>query len=157
METGKPPTALEAGLLTVTKIVTEETILNGIASSIERLKKNTDLDEWKKMAAFAREKVEFDQNSRNFIRRQLKETSADSPRMNALLENLKIAVALDTVRNEYLMRSKLHEWFARGAAVDFNRFNERVYAELFKTPNSDSWLGLYQPEIYTALDGDGVK
>lgn len=157
LETGKSPTALEAGILTVAKIETEESILKRITTGIETLRENTNLDEWKKMAGFAREKVEFDQNSRNFIRRQLKETAADSPRINILLENLKIAVALDTVRNECLMRSKLHEWFARGETVDFNRFNERVYAELFKTPNSDHWLGLYQPEIYTALDGDGVK
>ena len=157
LETGKPPTALEAGRLTMTKIETEESVLKRITTGIETLKENTDLNEWKKMAAFAREKVEFDQNTRNFIRRQLKETTADSPRLKVLLENLRTAVALDSLRNECLMRSKLHEWFARGEAVDFKAFNDRVYAELFKTPNSDLWLGLYQPEIYSALDDDGMK
>jgi hypothetical protein len=39
---------------------------------------------------------------------------------------------------------------------DVNKFNEKVYAELFKTPKSDPWLGLLLPDTYTAIDNSGV-
>jgi hypothetical protein len=32
-----------------------------------------------------------------------------------------------------------------------------VYSELFLTPSADKWLGLYAPDIYTALDGNGIN
>ena len=35
--------------------------------------------------------------------------------------------------------------------------NKKVFAELFLTPASDPWLGLYSPETYVALDGGGVR
>jgi hypothetical protein len=34
--------------------------------------------------------------------------------------------------------------------------NEKVYETLFLTPGSDPWLGLFSPEVYTALDNGGV-
>lgn len=40
---------------------------------------------------------------------------------------------------------------------DVQEFNEQVYAQLFLTPNSDPWLGLYSADVYTALDNGGVK
>ena len=56
------------------------------------------------------------------------------------------------------MRTKLHAWFSTGeAAGGVEPLNELVYAELFKTPGSDPWLGLYSPDVYTALDGGGVS
>jgi hypothetical protein len=74
------------------------------------------------------------------------------------LQNLEQYLALDTVRNDYLMRTKLHAWFATGeAAGGVETLNELVYAQLFKTPGSDPWLGLHSPDVYTALDGGGVR
>ncbi|MGH9875115.1 MAG: hypothetical protein ACRD9S_21890 [Pyrinomonadaceae bacterium] len=77
--------------------------------------------------------------------------------MKALIERLQANIALDTVRNEYLFHTKLYGWFL----VDKDRddvkdLNKKVYAELFLTPASDPWLGLYSPEVYLALDGDGL-
>jgi hypothetical protein len=34
--------------------------------------------------------------------------------------------------------------------------NEKVYETLFLTPGSDPWLGLFSPEVYTALDNGGL-
>jgi len=42
---------------------------------------------------------------------------------------------------------------ARG---DIEKLNEKVYASLFLTPNSDPWLGLFSTDVYTALDNGGV-
>jgi hypothetical protein len=66
-------------------------------------------------------------------------------------------MALDTVRNEYLMHRRIHEQFADAAAQTANveALNEWVYAELFLTPSGDPWLGLAPPDVYTALEDDG--
>ena len=39
---------------------------------------------------------------------------------------------------------------------DVEKLNEMVYESLFLTPGSDPWLGLFSPEVYTALDNGGV-
>ena len=68
-----------------------------------------------------------------------------------------IAMALDGVKNEYLLHRRIHEWYAKGEApAELNALNERVYAELFLTPSSDPWLGLAPANVYTALDRDGL-
>ncbi len=66
------------------------------------------------------------------------------------------ALALDTVRNEYLLHRQIHEWFVEQPAADLKALNDRVYAELFLTPNSDPWLGLLPPDSYSGLERDGV-
>lgn len=58
------------------------------------------------------------------------------------------AIAEDTVRNEYVFRARIHEWPAVGAAVsDVAKLNDKVYAELFLTPEVWGILqgGAYQP------------
>ena len=74
------------------------------------------------------------------------------------LRNLERAVALDSVRNEFVLHSKIHEWFANGVApTDLAALNGRVYAELFLTPASDPWLGLFPRDSYTGIENDGVS
>jgi hypothetical protein len=41
--------------------------------------------------------------------------------------------------------------------MDLAALNEWVYAELFLTPSKDPWLGLAPPDVYTALDGNGLE
>ncbi len=67
-------------------------------------------------------------------------------------------IALDTVRNEYLLHPKLHAWLiADKIRDDLDALNEKVYAELFLTPASDPWLGLFSAETYTALQNGGIS
>ena len=74
-----------------------------------------------------------------------------------MLAKLRASIAVDTVRNEYLLHRQIHEWFVSGTAPsDIDALNERVYAELFLTPSSDPWLGLMDKEVYTALSNGGV-
>ena len=40
---------------------------------------------------------------------------------------------------------------------DLAKFNEKVYAELFLTPNSDAWLGLSDKNVYLGIDNGGVR
>ena len=66
-------------------------------------------------------------------------------------------MALDTVKNEYLLHRRIHRWYVDGVApADFDALNEKVYAELFLTPSSDPWLGLAPADAYTALEGGGL-
>ena len=74
-----------------------------------------------------------------------------------MLDNLQSSIALDTVKNEYQLHRQIHEWYLSGPIPrDVQTLNERVYRELFLTPNSDPWLGLVQLETYTALENGGV-
>jgi hypothetical protein len=45
----------------------------------------------------------------------------------------------------------------KNATTNVNALNEKVYAELFLTPNSDSWLGLMSNDSYNAIDNDGIR
>ncbi len=74
-----------------------------------------------------------------------------------MLANLKRTVAEDTLRNEYDLHLRIHQWFANSYyRVTFEALNQRVYAELFLTPASDPWLGLLQDEAFSAVAGGGV-
>jgi hypothetical protein len=75
-----------------------------------------------------------------------------------LVRNLQSSIALDTVRNEYQLHRKIHEWFVAQDAepMEVEALNERVYAELFLTPSSDPWLGLVPANTYTALKNNGI-
>jgi hypothetical protein len=75
-----------------------------------------------------------------------------------LLEKLQMNIAMDTVRNEYLMHTKLYAWLiADRNRSDVDELNRKVYAELFLTPATDPWLGLFSPETYVALEGGGIS
>jgi hypothetical protein len=69
-----------------------------------------------------------------------------------MIARLQVNVAQDTVRNEYTMHRRLHEWLAATPSVALAPLNERVYAELFLTPRSDPWLGLAPADGFAAID-----
>jgi hypothetical protein len=75
-----------------------------------------------------------------------------------LVSTLQTNIALDTVRNEYLLHRRIHERLANEptAAHNTDALNEWVYAELFLTPTSDPWLGLAPATAYTALPNNGL-
>jgi hypothetical protein len=89
-------------------------------------------------------------------RRAITKAAQENP-LIALFRNFEGAMALDGVKNEYLLHRRIHEWFAGGEApAELDALNERVYADLFLTPSSDPWLGLAPADVYTALDGGGI-
>jgi len=100
--------------------------------------------------------AKFDDASVTFIKRQNAKTGLTDAEFASLLSNLTNYVALDTTRNDFLFHMKLYEMLNGGSSKDVDNFNSRVYAELFKTPDSDKWLGLYNTDVYTALDGNGI-
>jgi len=158
-------TAMEVANRAMTKMVTEATILQGLTAGPEALGKMTYDGAWNKIAQLHLADAQLDAHSIGLIKRQtqrglLAYNSKLNPdtTLKALIEKLQTNIALDTVRNEYLLHTKLYLWLiADHQSSELSALNKRVYAELFLTPASDPWLGLYSPDVYTALEGGGIS
>jgi hypothetical protein len=159
------PTAVEAARFAMTKIVTEANLLRSVVEAPAALETITDQPTWNKIAQLHIADAQLDGRSIGLIRRQTQGAlSADGSDRNrdktfaALLQRLQQSIALDTVRNEYLLHTKLYGWLLGEKEFDeVNKLNTKVYAELFLTPATDPWLGLFSPDVYTALDGGGIS
>ena len=156
--------AIAIGPLAVTKMFAEGNILRSIIAGADALGRITDEPAWKQIALLHLADAKLDDQSIGLIKRQteyLPNIAGDglSPakRLDNLLQTLERSIAMDTVRNEYLLHTKLYGLLTLDASRDdVEKLNEKVYAELFLTPRSDAWLGLFSPEIYTALENGGV-
>ena len=152
---GRRGDALSIAPLALTKAITETTILRAMNMATEQLGKVTDEAAWRKIAQLHPSDAELDARSTSLIRRQNPTITDDD--LTHLTRKFQELIALDTVRNEYLMHTKLYEWLVSDpVANDVEKLNEKVYESLFLTPGSDPWLGLYSPEVYTALDNGGI-
>ncbi len=151
------PTALKAAPLAITKMAVELPMIPVFTPIDESfLKAKTNLDDWKKLSALF-VNTNFDQNSLNLIRQQANGNKDLTDETFAkMIAAVKDSVSLDTVRNEYLFHIAIYKMLAENSYDDVESFNEAVYTNLFLTPRSDDWLGLYSPEVYSALDGNGI-
>lgn len=163
---GQSPSARAASRRAMSKAVTEVSIINSITYESQLLTDTTDSETWNKIAAQHVADAQLDANSIALMRRQsMKQASAqETPAQGSeqqlarLVQNFQSYLALDTIRNEYLMHIRLHAWLTSFRFRDnLEGFNEKVYSELFLTPRTDPWLGLFSPNTYTALDGGGIK
>ena len=147
--------ALSIAPLAITKAYSETTILRAMSAATEELGKITDEAAWRKIAQLHSSDAVLDERSTSLIKRQ--NPSLTDQEFSSLLQKFQELIALDTVRNEYLLHSKLYTWLVRGPVRDdVEKLNEQVYAKLFLTPGSDPWLGLFSADVYTALDNGGV-
>jgi hypothetical protein len=154
------PIAVEVAPAAVTKMITEVPILAGIMRDANLLGGVTDEAAWQKIAALHVGDARLDDRSKALIRRQRGEQvrPENEARLASLINNFERSIALDSVRNEYVLHSKLHGWLiADQSRFDVNALNQKVYAELFLTPGSDPWLGLLSRDVYTALERDGIS
>ena len=153
--------AIDIAPLAITKAVTEFSILQAITRDSDSLKAVTDEVTWSKIALRHMADAQLDQQSIGLIKRQMQslwsnDATADA-KLNNLLEKFQRSISLDSVRNEYVMHTQLHAWLATGfASRNVDALNEKVYAELFLTPNSDPWLGLNAEDIYVGLEHGGI-
>jgi hypothetical protein len=157
------PQAIEIASLAMTKAVTEVGFLRSLTASSAALGNMMDEPTWNKIAALHTADAQLDARSIGLIRRQTQlvlqnndQKSADA-QLQALIEKLQKNIALDTVRNEYLMHTKLYTWLIANRQADVEALNRKVYAELFLTPATDPWLGLFSADVYTALQGGGIS
>lgn len=167
------PTATEANLLAMSKMAIELPMLRRTQLFSQRedlLKKATEDNLWAKIGALHQADAILSENSRALIRRKQPQLaslnaqakSANSDPIPELINKFEKLIAIDSVRNEYLLHSQLHQWFMKSgrgfgsAASDVESLNTRVYDQLFLTPQSDRWLGLMPGDGYTGIDRDGI-
>ncbi|AFY36136.1 hypothetical protein [Calothrix sp. PCC 7507] len=154
------PNATTAGTIAVAKMAVESPMLRNITSANRNqasLQEITDSATWQRIAKLYTADAKLDSQSVALIR--TKRFAADkSDNLQRVINNFETAMVLDTVRNEYTLHNQIHQWFMQGNVTnDVNALNEKVYAELFLTPNSDPWLGLMNSENYSAIDNDGIR
>ncbi|QLE39131.1 hypothetical protein FD723_00460 [Nostoc sp. C052] len=159
----QPPTAAIASSLAVSKMRVETPMLTALQSDAERnqnaLAEITDQKVWEKIAQLYAADVKLDQNSISLIRAK-KSQSAKTQEDNLpiIVKKFEATMALDTVRNEYMLHSQIHQWFIQGRQTrSVEALNDKVYAQLFLTPSSDPWLGLFPSDSYSAIDNDGIR
>jgi len=147
--------ALTISTLAVTKAYSEANVLLAMTTATDTLGRITDEAAWKKIAQLHSSDAMLDDRSISLIKHQ--NPTLTDQELSQLLQKFQELIALDTVRNEYLMHSQLYVWLVRDPVRDdVEKLNEQVYAKLFLTPKSDPWLGLLLPDAYTALDNGGV-
>lgn len=159
------PTAIQVASLAMTKAITERSILRSMMGGAEALGAVTDEAVWRKIAMLHMADAQLDARSISLIKRKtqnafLTDGSKTSPEaaLANLVQKLQMNIALDTVRNEYLLHPKLHAWLVTDLRRDnVDALNAKVYAELFLTPAADPWLGLFSAETYTALENGGIS
>lgn len=136
-------------------IVVDEVSLLRVYDDFSRFEPQLNFDAWNKLAKVYSPASGIDNASNAFIRRQNKTTGLTETEFAGLFAKLENFVALDTTRNDFLFHTKLYEWLNARRPLSLEIFNSQVYDVLFKTPDSDKWLGLYSTDVYTALDGNG--
>ncbi|HEV2884739.1 MAG TPA: hypothetical protein VGW36_07775 [Pyrinomonadaceae bacterium] len=157
------PAALEIASLAITKMVTEATILRSMTAGSRELERITDEDAWRKLAFLHLADAQLDARSMGLIQRQAQKVFEKDKQINPetalakMIEKLEMNIALDTVRNEYLLHTKLYAWLLSAPGNDVEELNRKVYAELFLTPASDPWLGLFSADTYVALQNGGLE
>ncbi len=148
------PAARRAMPLTVTKALTETTLLARIGGGLGDESGTFSRVEYASLAAEVSSRVELHDASVKHVRSE--NPSLDDGSLAWMLANLRRSVAEDTLRNEYALHTRIHSWFATETAPsEFERFNRRVYRDLFLTPREDAWLGLVEPTVYTGLTEGG--
>ncbi len=148
--------AISIGPIAMTKMVTETTILHSIASATEAIARISDEDAWRKIALIHANDAKLDERSVALIKAQ--NPSLSETEMAAMLQKFQEFVALDTVRNEYMLHPQLYLLLTTDELRNnLDKFNDHVYATLFLTPKTDPWLGLVSPDVYTAIEHGGIS
>jgi hypothetical protein len=161
------PTAVDAAPLAMTKAAVEVPLVSAAMSLSSLADRNrtqlanaTHPQTWGQLAQFYAAQTHLDENSKALMRSKNSayQSPANAKTFDTLVQNFERMMAIDTVRNEYLLHSQLHQWLAESNPTrTLQTLNEKVYAELFLTPKSDPWLGLVSPEVYSAIEGDGIQ
>jgi hypothetical protein len=86
--------------------------------------------------------------------RELRSTPAQ---LDAIIARLEQTIVGDTALNQLRLRPQIgREIVRRQGRIEFATLNAWIYAEVFRTPKQDPWLGLLPRDVFTGLVGDGV-
>jgi hypothetical protein len=156
--TDKPRAEVAAPAAISKMLIVERPVLRGISTDPKLLDPKAEDAAWGKIAALHLGDARLDAGTRTLMRAKSLSRYADSDSLNRAVSDFERVIAEDTVRNEYALRRQIHEWFAGSVVTDdIAALNEKVYAELFLTPSSDRWLGLFPEESYTGIENDGIR
>jgi len=148
-------TAIGIASLAVTKMVAELPALRAMNAGAEALGRIMDEPTWLQIANLHRSEAELDDRSIGLMKKQNPDMSEDD--FAGLKVTFQTSLAMDTVRNEYRMHTRLLSWLSQEQwRNDVDKLNDKVYAEMFFTPKSDPWFGLLVPGAYNAIDNGGV-
>jgi hypothetical protein len=90
----------------------------------------------------------------NEVPRELRATGS---RLDAIIARLEQTIVADSALNQLRLRPQIaREMVRRGGRADFATLNAWIYAEVFRSPKQDEWLGLLPRNVFTGLPGDGV-
>lgn len=86
-----------------------------------------------------------------------REMRATGEQLDAMIARLEQTIVADSALNQLRLRPQIGgEIVRRGGRIDFATLNAWIYAEVFRTPKQDAWLGLLPRNVFTGLPGDGV-
>ncbi len=168
LQPSKQATAMAATRIAIAKSAAETKAVFALVPDRAALATGTDDAAWAKIAALHANYGKLDAGSRAVILSKTGNAVAannltaakwrvEDP-ITRLVRNFERSVAEDTVRNEYLFHSQIHEWFTqKQIPAKFDDLNEKVYAQLFLMPKSDPYLGLIPADTYTALPADPIE
>jgi hypothetical protein len=156
-DSSKPPSAPLAGTAAVTKALRlERPVLRGLFDNTTLLDTLGNDAGWSAIARLHGEDAKLDEATRSLM--LVKDPSLKGIAIDQSLTALERSIAEDTVRNEYILHARIHQWLAGPmSASSVDTLNERVYAELFLTPGSDAWLGLRPSDSFSGIDNDGIR
>ena len=154
------PSADLAGQIAMTKARVESPLVMSLLRDATREQKAltdiTDKAAWEKLAALHADQARLDRNSLRLMAQKMGREAASAQSVIPMVQKFEAAMALDTVRNEYLLHSQLHQWFMqRFETQTVDRLNEQVYTSLFLTPSTDPWLGLLPKDDFSGIDQNG--
>ena len=133
----------------------------------EALEKETDDVRWQAMANLHARETALDDASRKVVAGKypsaataamvtMSKRIVEDPLMRAL-RNLQVTIGVDTLRNNYLLRTKILAFLLSDSAKNLTlaQVNSWVYSDVFLTPMNDPWLGLDAPGVFSGIDGNG--
>jgi hypothetical protein len=157
---GNQPTAEEAAPRALSKMAVERPILSSISRNQQALTTATDEKAWASIAELHAQDARLDSNSQTLMRSKNPKafglSGSENDPLKPVIRKFESLMALDTVRNEYLLQPQIYEWLLNSSFNNVENLNERVYSQLFLTPSSDPWLGLAPSDAYTAIENEGV-
>ena len=157
----RPPTAEAAAPRAISKRVIERPLLRGTLFKGNALETSGEDLEWAKIAKLYAQDAQLDNQSLTLMRNKNLRTYGSGDGSSAFQRattNLERAIAEDTARNKYTFETAIHQWFVEGKITkDLSALNEKIYSELFLTPSTDPWLGLFPADSYTGIENEGVR
>jgi hypothetical protein len=163
---GPAPSAKQAVPIAITKAAIEAPVVQRTVPTFGELERRIDSDAvWQRLARLEANAVHLDAGSLKVVTRKRPVTwngtdgrvrPAAGKDLQRMLSVLQTHIAEDTLKNELLLRRRIHEWLS-SQPLSYKALNRRVYAELFLTPASDPWLGLLPRDVFSGLPQDGVR